>query len=979
MNRKFVSSIASFALLMMPAAPTQTHILTQARSTDISAAVNVVLYQAVQVAVGSFHTCALTNAGAVKCWGYGGLGVLGDGTTTSRWTPVDVVGLSTGVIAISTRSDHTCALTSGGGVKCWGVNHDGQLGDGTTTARFMPVDVSGLSSGVIAISAGGLHTCALTSGGSVKCWGGNGDGALGDGTTTSRPTPVDVSGLGSSVIAITTGYAHTCALIIGGGARCWGRNEKGQLGDGTSTNRLAPVSVSGMGNSVGSISAGSLHTCAVTSGGGAKCWGDNFYGSLGNGTTINSPTPVAVVGLGIGVNAISAGGGGTCALTNSGAARCWGNNSSGSLGDGTTILRLVPVDVSGLSSTVSAIRKGNDHTCALTSGGVAKCWGYGGYGQLGDGTTLNHFTPSDVVGFESGLCDQQNQADSDGDGLLDVWEACGYDAEPDGMIDVNLPALGASPFHKDVFVEIDYMEDPGLCTPVGCVFGHSHRPKPEARDIVVKSFSRAPVTNPDGSSGINLHITVNEAIKDRPYLAASPGQYWNELDFIKYYQAHFDSKRKAVFHYALFVHDIGGGIPKGVSGVSRNGDPDEVFRKGASDLIVSLGSSNETINQQAGTLMHELGHNLGLRHGGDDHQNHEPNYLSVMNYSFQTDGLRFNGTDGLFDYSRFGNIPSLDENHLDETVGLNGGQPIHSYGTRFYCVGASGTVATMIIDDANGRVNWDCDLSGHASMTNTMNDINADGTYTVLQGIDDWSALVFNGGAIGLKQPGSTAIPGRPTSDPIPDELNMIEDARFVRPIHISLGGGGDVVASLGVSATAFVTIANLGSLSTTVMISRSSGTSWFNFSAFPVSVTVNPSMSIAFPVTLTIPPTRSTQMTSYVSVWATPIESPSMGDATWLNAVIGPIARFEATPFRGFGPFTVTFTDSSIGQITSRVWSFGDGVTSTVANPMHFYAMPGVYTATLTVTGPDGVDVTSGVSPIEMVILKVFMPMALR
>jgi alpha-tubulin suppressor-like RCC1 family protein len=180
------------------------------------------------VTAGGYHTCALTSAGAVKCWGDNYWGALGDGTRENRPVPVNVVGLSSGVTAM-TASGHTCALTSAGGVKCWGRNVSGQLGDGTTENRLVPVDVVGLSGGVTAITASG-HTCALTTSGAVKCWGSNSNGQLGDGTTENRPTPVDVSGLSSGVLAVTAGGYHTCALTSVGGVKCWGDNLYGQVG-----------------------------------------------------------------------------------------------------------------------------------------------------------------------------------------------------------------------------------------------------------------------------------------------------------------------------------------------------------------------------------------------------------------------------------------------------------------------------------------------------------------------------------------------------------------------------------------------------------------------------------------------------------------------------------------------------------------------------------------------------------------------------
>ena len=352
-----------------------------------------------KISTGNQHTCALTRVGGVKCWGYNGYGQLGDGTAFNSAAPKDVSGLTSGVSAIASSNLHTCALTSVGGVKCWGWNAYGQLGDGTGGNNLVPKDVSGLTSGVSAITSGGFHTCALNSAGSVKCWGYNVSGQLGDGTGGNSLVPKDVSGLTSGISAITSGNQHTCALTSAGGVKCWGYNGYGQLGDGTSGNSLVPKDVSGLTSGVRAIASNQHNTCALTSVGGVKCWGYNNSGELGDGTNIHSPVPKDVSGLTSGISAIAPGYNHGCALTSGGSVKCWGYNGYGQLGDGTKINRLVPIDVSGLTSGVSAISAGGSHTCALTSLGGVKCWGWNAYGELGDGTNIDALVPKDVIGF----------------------------------------------------------------------------------------------------------------------------------------------------------------------------------------------------------------------------------------------------------------------------------------------------------------------------------------------------------------------------------------------------------------------------------------------------------------------------------------------------------------------------------------------------------------------------------------------------
>ncbi|HRJ40908.1 MAG TPA: hypothetical protein PL105_03465 [Caldilineaceae bacterium] len=366
---------------------------------------------AVAISASSFgHACALTAAGGVKCWGGNYFGQLGDGTTEDRSIPVDVVGLGTDIIAIDAGWYHTCALTTAGGVKCWGYNKYGSLGDGTTEDRRTPVDVVGLSSGVAAITSG-VHTCALTTAGGVKCWGYNYSGHVGDGTTETRITPVDVIGLSSGVVAIASHWQHTCALTTAGAVKCWGHNKYGGLGDGTTEDRRTPVDVIGLGNGVAAIATGVGHTCALTTGGGVKCWGFNWFGSLGNGTWGNdniSTTPVDVIGLSSGVAAIGAGGYISCAITTAGGAKCWGGAWDGEVGNGSMDAAYTPQNVVGLGSGVGSIDPGFYFTCAVTTRGAAKCWGRNRWnnpttgvtiGLLGNGSAESSSVPVDVVGL----------------------------------------------------------------------------------------------------------------------------------------------------------------------------------------------------------------------------------------------------------------------------------------------------------------------------------------------------------------------------------------------------------------------------------------------------------------------------------------------------------------------------------------------------------------------------------------------------
>lgn len=403
----FVSHVVLLAVLIVFVLTTDTKHAFTAPGSDyalnphLTAVGLAPLQNVTQIAVGWVHTCVLMTSGGVKCWGYNASGQLGDGTNGTRTSPVDVIGLNSGVNALAAGGYYTCALMTSGGVRCWGNNGYGQLGNGTTTDSSTPVAVVGLNSGVTALAAGGRHICALMTNGGVKCWGYNNDGQLGDGTTITRTLPVDVVGLSSGVSTLSAGWVHTCALKDGG-VKCWGYNTDGELGDGTTTNSSHPVAVVGLSSGVSTLDNGGSYTCALMTNSSVKCWGYNGSGQLGDGTADTRLLPVDVLGLSREVSAITAGGDHTCALVGtsagSGSATCWGYNNYGQLGDGATTDSWTPVAVVGLSGGVNAIGAGNIHTCALmvVTGGV-KCWGNNTDGQLGDGTTNNRLTPVDVL------------------------------------------------------------------------------------------------------------------------------------------------------------------------------------------------------------------------------------------------------------------------------------------------------------------------------------------------------------------------------------------------------------------------------------------------------------------------------------------------------------------------------------------------------------------------------------------------------
>jgi alpha-tubulin suppressor-like RCC1 family protein len=294
--------------------------------------------------------CAVLAAGGVACWGYGGLGAIGDGkTTATNPMPMMVVGLMDAA-QVSVSTGHACAVRATGAVTCWGEGAFGKLGNGSTTNSNMPVAVQGITDG-LSVSAGAAHTCAVRGDGQAVCWGNRANGRLGDGgdTTGNQSTPAVVSGL-TDVLQVSAGSAHSCAVLATGKVMCWGARGNGRLGDAAATtgDQATPVMVSGISDAV-QVSAGRLHSCAVLGDGKVACWGAFSGNRLGDGGTATSDQAAPVMVMGItDAKQVSVGDQHSCAATQASGMLCWGNNANSQLGDGMTVTPKMPVAVAGL-------------------------------------------------------------------------------------------------------------------------------------------------------------------------------------------------------------------------------------------------------------------------------------------------------------------------------------------------------------------------------------------------------------------------------------------------------------------------------------------------------------------------------------------------------------------------------------------------------------------------------------------------------
>jgi len=343
--------------------------------------------------VGGSHSCGLTVAGTAFCWGNNAFGQLGDGTVTNSNVPVRVSGGHV-FSSLSAGASFTCGITTTGGAYCWGNDSQGQLGDGTTVNSNVPVAVLG---GITftSLNAGETTACGVTSAGTAYCWGSNATGELGSGSfSPNSATPVPVSG-GYAFASVSVGSYHACGVISSGAAYCWGQNSSLQLGNGTTTGSTIPVAVSG-GLTFVSLSAGAYHTCGIAVSGAAYCWGVNVQGQFGDGTTTEGATPVLAAG-GLLLASVIAGTDYTCGVTVAGAGYCWGFGGFGQLGNGSTSFPVTqPAAISGQLHFMS-ISVRYDTTCGVTAGDIAYCWGDNSSGQLGNGNTLQSTVPAQVL------------------------------------------------------------------------------------------------------------------------------------------------------------------------------------------------------------------------------------------------------------------------------------------------------------------------------------------------------------------------------------------------------------------------------------------------------------------------------------------------------------------------------------------------------------------------------------------------------
>jgi len=346
------------------------------------------------VAAAAQHVCASRDDGSVWCWGRNTQGPLGSGGPVIKATPQELAGSWVDVDLAPYGSGFACGVTAGGALSCWGVNDEGQLGNGATTPAFgsLPTTVTGGAGSWTQAALGSAHACALGGGGTLWCWGANDQYQLGDGTKTPSATPLQIPG--TSWVDVASGGDHACARTSSGALWCWGDNGNGQVGVGTTTDVGTPTQIA-VGTTWGELDLGATHSCAIRSDNTLWCWGYNWMGKLGDGTTTTREAPTQEASGATDWTAVTAAPWHSCGLRGTGTLWCWGDNSYGNLGLGSgTSYALTPTRVGGAADWTD-VTCGGQACCAVRAGELW-CWGRNMYGEVGIGSTTTAYTPTRV-------------------------------------------------------------------------------------------------------------------------------------------------------------------------------------------------------------------------------------------------------------------------------------------------------------------------------------------------------------------------------------------------------------------------------------------------------------------------------------------------------------------------------------------------------------------------------------------------------
>lgn len=704
----------------------------------------------------SDSTFVIDSCDALWTWGDNSSGQLGDGTTEDRIYPVKIMN---DVKSADIGHWSGAAVKNDGSLWTWGTNElTGVLGDGTETNHYTPVKVM---DGVESVSVGFGFAAAVKTDGTLWTWGLNVEGSLGDGGDTTgyhlnrRPTPKQIM---ENVKSVSCGDASIAAVKDDESLWTWGDNDFGQLGNGETSPRDTPVRVL---DGVKTAEVGRFNTYAIKTDGTLWVWGWNTsYGLVGDGSGADQYLPVQVLDD---VDAAALGDYNVAAIRDDGTLWMWGDNGDGEVLGSSAGTVKTPKKVE--EGPVSDVAIGERHFIMIVSGDMW-VWGENERGQLGTNSTQGSYTPTRLRLHSD---DYYTAEDTDEDGIPDDWERNGLDIDGDGAIDVDLAALGAEVGHRDLFVEVDFMK--------GAKLGQKQIEK-----VVDKFMERdiwlhvdAGPNSTDFATGekwgdLSRSDTVDEMdmVMDSEDSGATtsdgvPVQYlWGN-----YVNENFSLERRPFFRHCLVVkkivtvnkNDNGEFERNSISGISSD-MPGQCF------MIADWTDNFEFA--PAATFMHELGHTLGLEHGGDDGVNYKPNHLSIMNYSFQLPG--FYGTDDI-DYCNHV-LPSIDENDIDESQGID---PLGMYsdskiGTRWYLEWsnsdgypdkAAKPIAGNSIDfNHNGIIEESIQL-----------DLNGDGAFTELHcPTTEWALLKFKGGSIGDK--GAAAEGSRIEIAVDPAELN---------------------------------------------------------------------------------------------------------------------------------------------------------------------------------------------------------------